>query len=155
MPQENSSLKISVEEIESAKTPRGAWTRVTLAKWGVPWPPPAGWRAALIAGEPIPDPKSGKRDAHQGKAEWARRRALDVDPDDLLHKVVMAVVNAGQGHILNEIEELAEYHGSALRTVGDFVGLAHDYEITGGLRLDDRVYRFWCMRPAAAVDRAK
>jgi hypothetical protein len=35
------------DEIEAAKTPRGGWTREQLAKWGVPWPPPHGWKAAL------------------------------------------------------------------------------------------------------------
>lgn len=37
------------EEIEAAKTLRGGWTREQLAKWGVPWPPPRGWKAALEA----------------------------------------------------------------------------------------------------------
>lgn len=36
--------------IDDARTPRGAWTKETLAQWGVPWPPPAGWRKQLIAG---------------------------------------------------------------------------------------------------------
>lgn len=36
--------------IDAGKSPRGAWTRSTLARWGVPWPPPAGWRQALITG---------------------------------------------------------------------------------------------------------
>jgi hypothetical protein len=35
-------------EIEAAKTPRGGWTREQLAKWGVPWPPPRGWKAKLL-----------------------------------------------------------------------------------------------------------
>lgn len=35
------------EEIEAARTPRGGWTRATLGAWGVPWPPPPGWREAL------------------------------------------------------------------------------------------------------------
>ena len=35
-------------EIEAAKTPAGGWTRETLAQWGVPWPPPKGWRRAVI-----------------------------------------------------------------------------------------------------------
>lgn len=38
-------------EIEAAKTPRGGWTKAQLAAWGVPWPPPKGWRAALV--EPV------------------------------------------------------------------------------------------------------
>lgn len=35
-------------EIEAGRSPAGGWTRKTLAQWGVPWPPPKGWRKALI-----------------------------------------------------------------------------------------------------------
>ena len=50
--------------------------RTTLASWGVPWPPPKGWRRALENGEPIPT----KRDANfwksaEGQAELKFRRA--------------------------------------------------------------------------------
>lgn len=38
----------SKEEIEKAKTPKGGWTRKQLEAWGVPWPPPKGWRKELI-----------------------------------------------------------------------------------------------------------
>lgn len=38
----------SPEEIDAARTAAGGWTRETLAGWGVPWPPPKGWRARLI-----------------------------------------------------------------------------------------------------------
>lgn len=41
---------VSAEEIEAAKTPAGGWTREVLAGWGVPWPPPTGWRKRLTAG---------------------------------------------------------------------------------------------------------
>lgn len=34
-------------EIIAKMTPKGAWTRKTLASWGVPWPPPHGWRRQL------------------------------------------------------------------------------------------------------------
>lgn len=37
----------SPEEIEAARTTSGGWTRDQLAKWGVPWPPPSGWRHKL------------------------------------------------------------------------------------------------------------
>ncbi len=37
-------------EIEAARTPAGGWTRAQLAAWGVPWPPPKGWKAALLRG---------------------------------------------------------------------------------------------------------
>jgi hypothetical protein len=37
------------DEIEEAKTPAGGWTKAQLAKWGIPWPPPKGWRKRLLA----------------------------------------------------------------------------------------------------------
>jgi len=40
---------ISREEIMAARTKNGGWTRATLASWGVPWPPPKGWKAELTA----------------------------------------------------------------------------------------------------------
>lgn len=39
---------ITENEIMNARTPAGGWTRETLAQWGVPWPPPKGWRTALV-----------------------------------------------------------------------------------------------------------
>jgi hypothetical protein len=38
----------TAQEIEAAKTPQGGWTQEQLAQWGVPWPPPKGWKAALL-----------------------------------------------------------------------------------------------------------
>jgi hypothetical protein len=35
------------EEIVRARTPAGGWTRTQLAAWGIPWPPPRGWRKKL------------------------------------------------------------------------------------------------------------
>jgi hypothetical protein len=35
------------DEIVASRTPAGGWRKSTLAKWGVPWPPPRGWRKAL------------------------------------------------------------------------------------------------------------
>ncbi|MFC4560581.1 hypothetical protein ACFO4E_01795 [Nocardiopsis mangrovi] len=42
----------TLEEIDAARTPAGGWTREQLAEWGVPWPPPKGWRKRLAAGIP-------------------------------------------------------------------------------------------------------
>lgn len=50
---------MTYDEIESGKTPAGGYTRKTLAGWGVPWPPPKGWRKRLLNGEcttPAPTP---------------------------------------------------------------------------------------------------
>lgn len=37
-------------EIEAAQTPRGGWTKETLAEWGIAWPPPKGWKSQLTKG---------------------------------------------------------------------------------------------------------
>lgn len=46
-------VRLTMEEIEAARSPRGGWTASTLAAWGVPWPPPKGWQEKLLAGEPV------------------------------------------------------------------------------------------------------
>lgn len=50
----------TAEEIDAKKTPSGGWSKAQLAAWGVPWPPPKGWRRALIAGRPVPASDAGK-----------------------------------------------------------------------------------------------
>ena len=39
----------SPTEVEWAMTPPGGWSAIQLAEWGVPWPPPLGWRHYLKA----------------------------------------------------------------------------------------------------------
>lgn len=130
MGKEPKPLQISAEEIEAAKTPNGGWTRVTLEAWGVPWPPPKGWKDALLGGEAIVE----------------RESAPDSIEAKLLHDVVLAVINAGHGPLLNEVEGINAFYNSELPKVSDFMPPGSNYEITGELRLDDRVYRFWCAR---------
>lgn len=36
-------------DIEAARTPNGGWTKATLERWGVPWPPPRKWKKELEA----------------------------------------------------------------------------------------------------------
>jgi hypothetical protein len=50
-PSQKIARKPTAEEIEAAHTPAGGWTRDTLARWGVSWPPPKGWRKALLTEE--------------------------------------------------------------------------------------------------------
>jgi hypothetical protein len=44
--------QVTSAEIEAAQTPNGGWTRAQLAVWGVPWPPPRGWKKRLTKWEP-------------------------------------------------------------------------------------------------------
>lgn len=65
-------------EIDAAR-----WTKAQLAEWGVPWPPPKGWRRRLLAvAEPVDarsrrGPRSGVRtcpyaagERHRCWPEW-------------------------------------------------------------------------------------
>lgn len=138
-------MKISEEEIEAGKSSKGGFTRATLAKWGVPWPPRAGWREALVAGEPIPGAPAG----NFASPSTIRKRpdGTDIDPAVLLHQVVMEIITAGHGDLLNEIEDLHDYLGSRIPTVAEVIGEHSEVcVITGGITLDDRVYRFECAR---------
>ncbi len=66
-------MKLTDQQIEAGKSPRGAWTRKTLAGWNVPWPPPKGWRAALLAGRPIPQRRNRRgRKKINGPAKLAQ-----------------------------------------------------------------------------------
>ena len=56
-------------EIEQAKTRAGGWTREQLAEWGVPWPPPKGWRRRLE--------RQVKPRAETNKLREARERAFE------------------------------------------------------------------------------
>jgi len=63
-------------EIDAAKSPRGGWARATLARWGVPWPPPKGWQKALTAKE-----RAGKLASYAPRPvdPFARRATLIAD----------------------------------------------------------------------------
>lgn len=132
--------KISAEEINAAKTIKGGWDRATLAAWGVPWPPPMGWRQMLIDGTPIPQPGSDG-------ASTTFSRPSACPEAKLLHTVVMAVIGAGYGDILKGVDALNAYYDSPLPTVADVIGGRPQHAIiTGGITLDDRVYSFRCTR---------
>lgn len=39
---------LTLEEFNAARSPKGGHSRATLASWGVPWPPPKGWKKQLL-----------------------------------------------------------------------------------------------------------
>lgn len=53
-------MKITVEEIERAKTSKGGWTKEQLAVWGVQWPPPKGWKTRLLKNHQSDQSKAGQ-----------------------------------------------------------------------------------------------
>lgn len=97
-------IKLTEQEIEKGRSPKGGFTKRQLARWGVPWPPPKGWKDALLAGD---DPaKTDFADAHPS---WPHCSA-----HDLLRNVVLAVVEHGHASDLYEFPEVLAYFGAQI-----------------------------------------
>jgi hypothetical protein len=77
-------MKLTDAQIEAAKSPRGAWTKKTLAAWGVPWPPPKGWRRALISGRPIPEHRRRRSRSNDRRSDRMQEKA-----DSLAFKIAL------------------------------------------------------------------
>lgn len=142
-PPKSTGRKISPDVIEAAKTPKGAWTRATLAGWGVSWPPPKGWKAALIAGVPITEGAALVEKEPKAPPESAPE-SLEAK---LLHQVVMALNGEGLGYLLADLPEVLAYFNGKMPTVAEMVGgRPKTTLITGGITFDDKVWSFSCAR---------
>lgn len=53
------------DEMRAAQTAYGGWTAETLASWGVPWPPPAGWKKGLERFWAVRCPECGQGPGHR------------------------------------------------------------------------------------------
>jgi len=79
-----SVLKVSLEEIERERSKNGGYSKATLLKWGVDYPPKKGWLKALTNGTPQPKrmKKTKKRKQHSTRKsdgfysswEWKKLR---------------------------------------------------------------------------------
>lgn len=99
-------MKITKQELEAARGPKGGWTREALAKWGVPWPPPHGWKGRLLNG-----PTEENYDY--------RADMTTVELHDLLRKVVSSVVSQGHADDLYEFPEVLAYFGARMPDAGE------------------------------------
>ncbi len=92
-------IKLSPEDLEAGKSPKGGFTKAQLSRWGVEYPPKTGWKQALLEGR---DPNNP-----------------DCDPDvvtdgEMLRRVVLAVIEAGQAEILHHVPGLLDRFGARL-----------------------------------------
>ncbi len=72
---------VTIEYLDEHRTERGAWTYAQVAALGVKWPPPPGWRQALVCTS-ISDEQAARFEA--GKAVFTaktlkRRKQAEVD----------------------------------------------------------------------------
>ena len=75
----------SPEEVAAASTsPHGSWSAKQLRDWGVPWPPPAGWRKELARkhaeGEDVVPLRPNERPAESASAAGREEQARAADP---------------------------------------------------------------------------
>lgn len=148
--------RITAKEIEAAKTPKGAWTKHTLAGWGVPWPPPRGWKAALIAGVPIEQGAILKAAEREERASRDRESAKESLEAKLLRDVVLTLSSVGMAHLLAELPEVLAYFGGQTPSVADVIGCRPPPElITGAIALDDKVWSFSCVPATSQPSRER
>jgi hypothetical protein len=127
---------ITNDQIDAARSPAGGFTRATLAQWGVPWPPPHGWRKTIVtygipyAAHPEALVIGGANVTQDSLHRMVERSVpqlidgepfgvegqIDIDPAKLLGLVVTAVINHGQARILYEFPDVLAFFGSRLPT---------------------------------------
>lgn len=73
-------MKLTEAEIEKGRTAKGGFTRKQLAQWGVSWPPPKGWKKALMNGSVQNRTGSRRRDNSQ-EAREARSKHWQMDQE--------------------------------------------------------------------------
>jgi 5-methylcytosine-specific restriction endonuclease McrA len=69
--------QITAAEIDAAMSAKGGFSKETFAQWGVPWPPPKGWKGTIIEhGTPYNHSLNLERAPAQKLArKWARKLA--------------------------------------------------------------------------------
>lgn len=74
------TMAVSRKEIMSTTTPKGSWNAEILAKWGVKWPAPSGWKRKLIENWDAqnPDSPETKRNRQRAAAKAALEREINV-----------------------------------------------------------------------------
>lgn len=65
-------MQLTEREIEEKKSSKGGWTKKQLSEWGVSWPPPKGWKQALIDGTWIPKTIVVEEKKDVKEQEWYR-----------------------------------------------------------------------------------
>ncbi len=105
---------VSEEEINSLMTAKGGFSVDTFAKWGVPWPPPKGWKATILAhGIPYNHALNGHTDAASVRSERLARRSAkraerkaSKSVEAYQRKHLVLVTNDGE-KIFNNVKEHA------------------------------------------------
>ena len=69
-------MKLTEAEIEKGRSASGGFTRKQLAAWGVSWPPPKGWKSALLKGSAQKRTEQPRRDNSKAAREARRNHWL-------------------------------------------------------------------------------
>lgn len=105
-------MRVTEKDILAGQTPAGGWKRATLAEWGVPWPAPRGWKQTILAhGVPY---QHEKNEIYEGTDRPLSVERSEADHEELLHKVVLAVINAGHASDLYEFPDVLAYFGAQI-----------------------------------------
>ena len=108
--------RMTEDEIEALKSPKGGFTRKALESVGVPWPPPTGWKQALLKGHPFDLPAAASAPSEEEFVHSTTGVLLSpirphVAAHDLLRQVVVAVIEAGHASDLYRFPDVIRYFG--------------------------------------------
>jgi hypothetical protein len=99
------------KEIVKARTRAGGWTRKQLAEWGIPWPPPKGWRGKL-------EKKISSLEKHYEiyfQSALKRQLEFELTPDEFEKIVFKPCHYCGfQGERLNGVDRMNNMKGYLL-----------------------------------------
>lgn len=69
-------MKITDQWLRDNMSPRGGWTKAQFAAIGVPWPPPKGWKLAVIGQEITPEQQRAVENADHASNKGPNLRIL-------------------------------------------------------------------------------
>lgn len=90
--------RVTLEEINAARTPRGGWTRKQLEAWGLEWPVKSGWVKRLTGDE---DARVSMPGRTKQAIDLARKTRLQLEEEN----VKLAAENERLRSALKEVIE--------------------------------------------------
>lgn len=100
--------RVTLEEINAARTPRGGWTRKQLEAWGLEWPVKSGWVRRLTGDDDARVDMPGRT---KQAIDLARKTRLQLEEEN----VKLAAENAKLRAALRDIRDMGPMTSDNLR----------------------------------------
>ncbi len=130
-------MRVTLDEIMAKRTPAGGWTWAQFRAWGVPVPPPKGWKQKLIAGVGFGDGEADPAPAIEPEAAPdAPVTTVILDGTPPVHIKADAAFLRFKGRLFIEVDEsteaardaaaMASFESASFITVGEHYAPSDD-----------------------------